>query len=157
MPRDVNENHTDFGARSKNDARSPTTTWSLLRPCLHGNWNFNVLHSFGGSAAPGQSLGMDAAGNLYGTTSGDRMFAKGTVFKLTHSNGSWTYSSLHDFSGSDGWGPVSNVVLDANGNLYGTASSGGAYGFGVVWEITPKRRKCIRKLKFDRSTRLVEM
>jgi hypothetical protein len=29
------------------------------------------------------------------------------------------------------------VVQDANGNIYGTASGGGQYGYGVVWEITP--------------------
>jgi len=28
-------------------------------------------------------------------------------------------------------------VLDSNGNLYGTASTGGTFGDGVVWEITP--------------------
>jgi len=31
---------------------------------------------------------------------------------------------------------VSNVVLDANGNLYGTTLNGGSQGVGVVWEIT---------------------
>ena len=30
-----------------------------------------------------------------------------------------------------------NVVLDADGNIYGTTVGGGAYGNGVVWEITP--------------------
>jgi uncharacterized repeat protein (TIGR03803 family) len=39
--------------------------------------------------------------------------------------------------GSDGQYPHSSVLRDANGNLYGTASYGGAYGNGVVWEITP--------------------
>jgi uncharacterized repeat protein (TIGR03803 family) len=29
------------------------------------------------------------------------------------------------------------VIVDANGNLYGTASGGGSQGHGVVWEITP--------------------
>jgi uncharacterized repeat protein (TIGR03803 family) len=33
--------------------------------------------------------------------------------------------------------PVSKVLIDADGNLFGTASGGGAYGAGVVWEITP--------------------
>jgi hypothetical protein len=52
--------------------------------------------------------------------------------------------SLHDFTGgSDGGYPVSNVVFDVRGNLYGTASEGGnlsdcnGTGCGVVWEITP--------------------
>jgi len=45
---------------------------------------------------------------------------------------------LHDFTGgADGSIPWGAVVLDANGNLYGTTYSGGAHGDGVVWEITP--------------------
>jgi len=47
------------------------------------------------------------------------------------------YTSLCDFTGGDdGGGPIRNVVFDANGNLYGTASEGGT-GYRVVWEITP--------------------
>jgi uncharacterized repeat protein (TIGR03803 family) len=87
---------------------------------------------------------MDAAGNLYGTTTnGDGAYGYGSVFKLTPSSGGWTYTSLHDFTGgSDGGFPASNVVFDRNGNLYGTASSGGLsgcgpLGCGLVWEITP--------------------
>jgi uncharacterized repeat protein (TIGR03803 family) len=45
--------------------------------------------------------------------------------------------ALHSFGGSDGAYPISNLVIDGNGNLYGTASAGGAYGYGVVWELTP--------------------
>jgi hypothetical protein len=69
----------------------------------------------------------------------------GTVFKLTPTpTPPWTYTSLHDLTGgSDGGNPYSNVIFDANGNLYGTANAGGdvsscsGYGCGVVWEITP--------------------
>jgi hypothetical protein len=68
----------------------------------------------------------------------------GTVFKLTPSNGSWIYTSLHDFSGgSDGGNPVGNLAFDAQGNLYGTASKGGdlskcgGTGCGVVFKIAP--------------------
>ncbi len=104
----------------------------------NGNWVFSVLYAFTDRGEPTSSLVMDASGSLYGTTFVGGPYQKGTVFKLTPSNGSWTYASLHDFTGgSDGAGPVSNVVFDASGNLYGTASSGGAYGDGVVWEITP--------------------
>jgi uncharacterized repeat protein (TIGR03803 family) len=56
---------------------------------------------------------MDAAGNLYGTTLADGANGYGAVFKLTPSNGSWTYTSLHDFTnGSDGGYPYSTLVLD---------------------------------------------
>lgn len=45
---------------------------------------------------------------------------------MTNSNGVWTYTSLHDFSGSDSdylYG--SWVILDAAGNIYGTTGEGG--------------------------------
>jgi len=81
---------------------------------------------------------MDSAGNLYGTTYGEGAYGVGSVFKLTPSNGGWTYTSLHDFTGgNDGGTLYGGVTLDANGNLYGTTNQGGAYGAGVVWEITP--------------------
>jgi uncharacterized repeat protein (TIGR03803 family) len=114
-----------------------------------GGWTFSVLHSFtytGDSnvCGPQGPLVMDAVGNLYGTTYCDGAYNLGNVFKLTHLGGGWTYTSLHDFTGgSDGAKPVSNVILDGSGNLYGTASGGGnpncdsGYGCGVVWEITP--------------------
>jgi len=104
----------------------------------NGGWTLNTLYSFGGSTGSYASLTMDATGNLYGTTFGDGMYGYGNLFKLSPSNGGWTYTSLHDFTGGiGGANPVGGVLIDANGNLYGTASAGGAYGYGVVWEITP--------------------
>ena len=62
----------------------------------------------------------------------------GSAFKLTPSNGSWTYADLHDFTGgNDGEHPWSNLVFDAAGNLYGTTYEGGADQYGVVFQITP--------------------
>ena len=81
---------------------------------------------------------MDTGGNLYGTTFQDGLHLLGAVFKLTQSGGRWTYSSFHDFTGgSDGELPLSNLVFDSSGNLYGTGALGGANGEGVVVEITP--------------------
>jgi uncharacterized repeat protein (TIGR03803 family) len=107
-----------------------------------GGWNFTVLHSFSGQNGPSDTLAMDAAGNLYGTTYADGAYAYGSVFKLTRNNGSWSYTDLHDFtSGADGANPVGGVSLDASGNLYGTTSDGAGgpctLGCGTVWEITP--------------------
>ena len=112
---------------------------------FNGGWTFNVLYGLSGQGwGSWAKLLMDAAGNLYGTTFGDGAYGKGSVFKLTLSGGVWTYTSLHDFTdGSDGGHPYSSLVFDANGNLYGTASSGGQAapmcgdGCGVVFEITP--------------------
>jgi|SRR5271157_220116 len=102
--------------------------------------SYSLVYSFTGGfvCGPG-TLVMDGAGNLYGTTYCDGANNLGSVFKLTPSSGNnWTYTSLHDFTGgSDGGSPISNVVFDTSGNLYGTASAGGSQGLGVVWEITP--------------------
>ena len=114
----------------------------------NGGWNYSLLCSFSGrdiGEGPMAPLTQDAAGNLYGTTYGAGAYGYGNVFKLTRTNGSWTYTSLHDFDQSDGWGPESKVVIDAQGHLYGTTSLGGLQNpactatgeCGVVWEITP--------------------
>ena len=97
-------------------------------------WNFN-----GGSdgAYPIGGLLMDSAGVLYGTTNGGTAGGDGTVFKLSPSGGSWSETVLHDFAGSDGATPFAGVIRDSAGNLYGTTTAGGAYGFGAAFEISP--------------------
>lgn len=104
----------------------------------NGTWTLTVLHSFAGSGGPQGGLTMDAAGNLYGTTYGDGTHDYGNVFELSPSDGGWTYTDLYDFTGGDdGGNPLGSVAMDANGNLYGTTSSYGTHGYGVIWEITP--------------------
>ena len=107
-----------------------------LTPGGGSSWDFSTLYGFGGSGGPYGGLIADQAGNLYGTTSGDGAGRQGSVFKLTLSSGQWMYTSLHDFTGGlDGGTPYGGLALDANGNLYGTASVGGAYGNGVVFQV----------------------
>ncbi len=114
-----------------------------MSPDGHGGWIHTTLAELPGgnpyeSPGPQDALTMDSAGNLYGTTLLNAAFNKGNVFKLTNNGGSWTYTSLYDFTGgNDGSLPFSNVVIDAQGNLYGTAAQGGANGQGVVWKIVP--------------------
>jgi uncharacterized repeat protein (TIGR03803 family) len=105
-----------------------------------GSWNYNFLSSFPGGLrlGPYASMVMDSAGNLYGTTFADGQYGYGTIFKLTRSNGSWTYQTLHTFTGGDdGASPMAPLIFDASGNLYGTTSGGGHYSAGVVFKITP--------------------
>jgi uncharacterized repeat protein (TIGR03803 family) len=107
-----------------------------------GSWAFNLLYSFGTGIGPHSSpLIFDGAGNLYGTTYTGGAYSKGSVFKLTPSLGGWSYTSLHDFCPASGCGdgayPTGNIVMDSNGNLYGTTINGGQADEGVVWEITP--------------------
>ncbi len=59
------------------------------------------------------------------------------MFKLApDSDGTWTESTLYDFTGKDGSYPRAGLILDAIGNLYGT-TLGGAAGYGVVFKLTP--------------------
>ncbi|MFZ0318378.1 MAG: choice-of-anchor tandem repeat GloVer-containing protein [Candidatus Sulfotelmatobacter sp.] len=48
-------------------------------------------------------------------------------------------SVLHSFGerSTDGTDPEISLIFDAAGNLYGTTSSGGAYSYGTVFELTP--------------------
>ena len=105
-----------------------------------GNWTFTVLYSFVSQycGGPQGSQTMDAAGNLYGTTFRSGIYDNWSVFKLSRSPGGWTYTSLYDFTGgSDGAWPISAIVFDGTGNLYGTTSLGGEYGWGAIFKITP--------------------
>jgi len=115
----------------------------MLAPS-NGGWIFSVLYNFADGNGPAATLTMDAAGTLYGTTFyGGNISAScspygcGTIFKLTPSSNGWIYTTLYKFNGSDGQNPDSRVLIDANGNLFGTASAGGPFTYGVVWEITP--------------------
>jgi len=98
-----------------------------------------VLYSFSGSngdgASPNAGLTADSAGNFYGTTVYGGASSFGTVFKVTPS-GSETV--LYSFTGgSDGSNPNGGLIADGAGNLYGTATFGGASGAGTVFRLSP--------------------
>lgn len=135
-----------YGTASAGGSYGCGTVFELISS--PGGWTYNTLHIFNcdDGESPTSSLVLDVAGNLYGTTAYGGLsgcFGNcGVVFELTpNPNGLWTYTLLHEFTGSDGALPLGNVIFDANGNLYSTAAYGGRYpcdnGCGVVWEITP--------------------
>ena len=122
-----------------------------LSPQAGGSWTETILHSFSDAEKDGYhpycSLIFDSAGNLYGTTSQGGAYGQGsgfvggTVFELTPgSGGNWTEKILHSFgNGSDGSEPLSGLIFDASGNLYGTAEFGGGgvgLGTGIAFEIS---------------------
>jgi uncharacterized repeat protein (TIGR03803 family) len=106
-----------------------------LTPNQDGSWTYTILANFNGSISA--ALALDAAGNVYGTTYAGGAYDTGMVFKLSFADGGWTESTVLSFSGYDGDFPIGSVLVDANGNLYGTATIGGTYGQGTTWEITP--------------------
>lgn len=90
---------------------------------------------------PDTDLVMDRAGNIYGTTVTGGDHGSGTVFQLSPSATGWTHTVLYSFTGGrDGGEPYKGVTLDADGNLFGTAVTGGAGscegGCGVVFKLT---------------------
>jgi uncharacterized repeat protein (TIGR03803 family) len=122
-----------------------------LSPSKKGVWQISLLHSFTGGRDGGYpyygSLIMDAAGSLYGTTGIGGADGYGTVFKLAQSAGKWKETVLHSFTDRDRDGamPLSGVIFDSAGNLYGTTSKGGdaqggcfsSGGCGVVFKLAP--------------------
>jgi len=109
-----------------------------LTPSGNGAWSVSTVYGFSGPGLANsyRTLTMDRAGYLYGTDSMGGAHGQGSVFKLTPSNGGWICTTLHDFTGGeDGGAPYGVLSVNGNGNIYGTASTGGAYGNGVVFEI----------------------
>lgn len=131
-----------YGALSLAGANGSASIFELTPS--GGSWNATVLHYFDAATTigPVADISMDNSGNIYGTTYGGASSctpeACGTIFELARSGGGWTYTQLYDFpGGSDGQWPTSNVVIDASGNLFGTASAGGTDNLGVVFEAQP--------------------
>src|SRR5579863_5760454 len=98
-----------------------------------------TLVSFNGTdgALPAGGLIADAAGDLFGTTSAGGANGDGAVFEIVKTLTGYASAptTLISFGGADGSAPESSLIADANGNLLGTASEGGANGDGTVFEI----------------------
>lgn len=98
---------------------------------------FTVLKHFsespGDSGSPAGGLVQGLDGTLYGTAAGGSNFS-GTVFKLNPDGTG--FAILKDFDSLiTGRGPTGTLVLAADGRLYGTAGSGGTYGYGTAFKL----------------------
>ncbi|HEX3431732.1 MAG TPA: choice-of-anchor tandem repeat GloVer-containing protein [Rhizomicrobium sp.] len=107
-----------------------------------------ILHAFKGGRQDGTNpyarLIPDSAGNLYSTTYQGGAYARGTIFRIATDG---TFSLLYSFKGhGDGEFPETGLLLDASGNLYGTAVFGGTgivhrryhgpHGGGTIFEFS---------------------
>jgi uncharacterized repeat protein (TIGR03803 family) len=132
-----------YGTTSAGGAHNDGTVFELA----NGSSNLTTLASFNGSTYgatvngvfPYSSLVMDSSGNLYGTTYAGGASSDGTVFELA--KGSDKVTTLFSFTGTngafpDGAYPDAPLILDSNGNLYGTTSAGGASDAGTVFELS---------------------
>ncbi len=120
---------------------------SVFKISLGGT--FTLLHSFDNTdgAWPESGLVQGADGNFYGTTAAGVNTCEfestcGTIFKITPDG---TLTTLHQFSGPDGWKPAAALTLATDGNFYGTTDSfGNPYGggctgasCGTIFKMTP--------------------
>jgi len=98
-----------------------------------------ILHNFMGGTTDGCNVVgvpfLDKNGNFYGVTSSCGTGQYGTVWKVSKTG---VETVLHNFAGgaSDGQYPLSGVVLDANGNLYGSTETGGVSDLGTAYRLT---------------------
>jgi uncharacterized repeat protein (TIGR03803 family) len=104
---------------------------------LDSSGNEKVLHSFAGGSDGANPLAppvLDQAGNLYGATSAAGAFYFGTLYMIDTTG---SESVLYSFTGgTDGAYPYAHLLVDATGNLFGTASQGGCCGQGSIFEFS---------------------
>ena len=83
-----------------------------------------TLASFDGSngANPMAGVILDAAGDIFGTTTAGGQFNDGTIFEIV--NGSGTITTLASFDGADGRSPITSLTADGSGNFYGITTGG---------------------------------
>jgi uncharacterized repeat protein (TIGR03803 family) len=113
-------------------------------------YTHQTLHSFCSQANcvdgnfPVGGLLMDPSGNLYGTTEDGGKYGDGLAFKLVPNpvTGKYKEYGLHSFCAKancpDGSQPLGGLIMDVDGNLYGTTQFGGKYGYGEIYKLTRK-------------------
>jgi len=131
-----------YGVATVGGANGAGTAFKLTHG-QGGRWRFRTLFAFAGepdAGFPYGALTFDRSGNLYGTSYYAGAHGLGAAYELTLANGTWSETLLYSFQGgTDGSSPISNLVFDRSGNLYGTTSEGGAPGCscGTIFKLTP--------------------
>jgi uncharacterized repeat protein (TIGR03803 family) len=137
-----------YGTTNQGGSTGRGTVYKIA-PVSQG-WAHTVLYNFCSQTNcvdgrnPVAGLIMDGSGNLYGTTfNGGSHGSGGTVFKLAPSGTGWAETVLYSFCGqggnacTDGGFPLTDLIMDAAGDLYGTTISGGSDSAGAVFRVAP--------------------
>jgi uncharacterized repeat protein (TIGR03803 family) len=89
------------------------------------------------AAAPAAGLSQGSDGNFYGiSASGGANRGQGVFYRVTPSGGRTVLYSFGS-GNEDAIQPDAMLLQGADGNFYGTSATGGAYGAGTVFRITP--------------------
>lgn len=132
----ADRNGNFYGTSFDGAASGFGSVWELP----HGSNKITTLDTFNGANGehPAASPIIDSAGNIFGTTqgSGDQQQVAnyGTVYEIA--SGTSTIQPIATFTNSTGRNAGGGLVMDSNGNLFGTTLYGGASNYGTVFEIT---------------------
>jgi uncharacterized repeat protein (TIGR03803 family) len=92
----------------------------------------------GGQRPPvGSAIVADGSGDYFGVTKQTGGNGDGTIFEYNGSVAFDVYDFCHLASCADGGTPLSGMIFDGSGNLWGTTSAGGAHSAGTIYEFTP--------------------
>ncbi|MFZ5547779.1 MAG: choice-of-anchor tandem repeat GloVer-containing protein [Pseudomonadota bacterium] len=116
-----------------------------VQPALAADARLKTIYSFQAGtdgSFPRGGVITDGRGNFYGTTSSGGTGRSGVVYQLTKADdGRWSQSTLYAFTGgADGGNAQAGLLMDGQGNLYGTTYSGGSTGNGVVFKLSPPKK-----------------
>jgi uncharacterized repeat protein (TIGR03803 family) len=140
-----------YGTATYGGAYDNGMVFQLKPPAKPGDtWTENTLYSFLAGldgAVPSANLVLDSKGNLYGTTEfggGDSCMGSGgeqgcgTVYRLAPpgNGGNWTETVLYRFAPFNDY-PMAGLILDSQGNLYGTTAGDQSASFGTVFKLSP--------------------
>lgn len=103
--------------------------------------NANIIsyaHEFTGGLNGQQPMGNLCVVNneyIYGTTVNGGINNNGICFKFNMNTS--TLTKIHDFTDTSAYYSTNGLIKGTDGNLYGTAGFGGAFGGGVIFKIDP--------------------
>lgn len=130
-----------------------------LAPGAGGSWTETVIDDLcQGSGCktghtPGGGLLMDASGNLFLNTAKGGGADAGTIIELSEMQGSWTAKQIYSFCATtdctEGKTPSGTLAIDPAGHLFGTAEAGGTHQGGVLFELSPAKRKWKEHVLYD--------
>ncbi len=104
---------------------------------INAFYNFCSKTNCSDGGVPNSRLVQGPDGAIYGTTQQGGVNDKGVVFRITLGG---SYSVVHTFCSAaecaDGSAPLAGLSLAADGTFYGTTSTGGAHGDGVIFSMT---------------------
>jgi uncharacterized repeat protein (TIGR03803 family) len=144
-----------YGSTEGGGRHADGTVYSFTPTAHSGQWVQRVLYFFctrqncADGRKPEGGVAVDKNGNLIGTTAFGGNNDNGVVFKLVPTTkGHWAESALYTFCAAEGCAdgavPLTGVIIDGAGTIWGTTSNGGivvagqcAQGCGTIFKITP--------------------